>query len=263
MKTNSLRKSSRPRGRYGAYAAAAAAVLVLMFGFLFGGATERAVQFILSPFWKGGLAIEGSVSDFFSVFFYKQAVFDENAKLRDEITDLQSKLLEEQPLRTENEQLSSMLGRMPRGNVAVAAVILRPPEIPYDSFVLDLGAAEGIQAGNIVLASDGAYLGTITETFSNTSKASLASSPGVETKARLGNTPMSFIGKGGGSYEGRVPQAVAVAENDPAYAVPSDYVLGRVAEIATESNNAYRKVTLRSTANLSEERYVFILKAAQ
>ena len=261
MKTNSLQKGNRPREKYGTYVALAAAVFVLIAGFLVSGTIENAVHFALAPFWSGGMAVEGKVSDFFSVFYYKQKILEDNKRLQGEIETLQLKLADDESVKSENATLSAELGKKPKEASFAASVVLRPPELPYDTFMLDLGADDGIAAGDIVLGPDGTYLGSISAAYSGTSKAELASTPGLQTKAILGSEPVSFAGMGGGNYEGRIPQLVNISEGEAVPVSGTGFVFGRVAKIETDANNAYRRVIVSSGENISEIGYVFIVKS--
>ena len=261
MKTNSLQKGNRPREKHGTYVALAAAVLVLIAGFFISGTVENAVHFILTPFWNGGMFVEDKVSDFFSVFYYKQKVLEDNKRLQAEIETLQLKLADDEAVKIENASLNAALGRKPKEASFAAAVILRPPELPYDTFMLDLGTSDGISAGDTVLGPDGTYLGSISEAYSTSAKAELASTPGLQTKVVLGGEQVAFTGKGGGNYEGRIPQAVNISEDEAVPVVGGNFILGHVAKIETDANNAYRRVIVSSGLNLSEARYVFISKS--
>ena len=263
MKTNSLQKGSRSREQYGSYAWAIFACLVVIVGFIFSGTTENILQTVFSPLWQGSLRAEGGVAGIFSVFSFKQSLIDENAKLKAQVQNLSERQADYDAVKNENAQLSAELGRKPKEASFAAAIILRPPELPYDTFMLDLGSADGISLGDTVLGQDGTYLGVISELYDHSSKALLASTSGIETKTMLSRVPVSFIGKGGGTYEARIPQAVQITEGDTAAVVPDSFILGKVAKIEVDANNAYRRVVLSSGINLSEAGYVFIVKKAK
>lgn len=263
MKTNFLQKGSRSRDSYGAYAWALLALFALFFGFIFSSSTERALQFVLSPFWAVGSAVEGRTLDLFSVVFSNQGLLEDNKRLSANLEALQARQADYDALKSQNDELSRELGRKPAGKSVAAAVLLRPPELPYDTFLLDLGTADGVMPGDAVLSDNGAYLGSISEVYDRSSKAVLASSSGIETKALIGTVLVSFIGKGGGVYEGRIPQVVAVSLGEAVPVALGNFILGTVTEVEADANNAYRKIILSSGVNLSETRYVFIEKNSE
>jgi cell shape-determining protein MreC len=121
-------------------------------------------------------------------------------------------------LYAENLELKSRLGRpgvAPRR--ILAGVMLRPPATPYDSLVIDAGAAEGVVEGDIVSAGGTVVVGSISEVYEHMARVTLYSAPGNEYEALLNGTlPTTLSGQGGGSLVAQVPAGTTVAEGDTA-----------------------------------------------
>lgn len=187
--------SNRRRSRTFFYVASAIAVLVLLLILFFARTAFESVFWrIFSPLYAAREHLSGP-SDTEAELAYAQALAADR--------DL---------LAQENEQLKNMLGRTTAHSRIVAAVLQRPPESPYDTFVIDAGEAQGIVLGSMVSAGGGTLIGTVTQVYATASRVTLFSAPGESHQALLvgesENTPITVSGKGGATFVAEVPAGV-------------------------------------------------------
>ncbi len=116
----------------------------------------------------------------------------------------------------ENDELRLLLGDNGEERIA-AAVIARPPLVPYDLLVLDKGSTEGIRVGAPVYYAGNHVLGLISKVFEESSFVTLVSSAGAESTVYLyGPNVFAYAyGEGGGITRISVPQGVELKEGDP------------------------------------------------
>lgn len=95
-----------------------------------------------------------------------------------------------------------------------AAVIGRPPQSPYDTLVLDIGHADGVELGQAVWWPAGVHLGEIVDVREHSAVVELLSSPNVTHPAVVNNTPITVEGRGGDEMYAEIPQAQSAAVGD-------------------------------------------------
>jgi len=168
----------------------------------------------------------------------------ENQDLRDKVTLLLAQNSDRTALAAENISLKAMLGRVEKEKIIYAIVLQKPPISPYDTFILDVGARNGVKVGNIITVGNLA-IGIILETNTGTSKAELFSSPQKVFEGRLGSKGISIqaTGQGGGTFESLVPIGTIVSEGD-ALVLPSvsTKVFGIVEKVETLEEEGFKKV---------------------
>lgn len=188
---------------------------VIMLLFLFRTSITGGASAILAPVWKGSDSASSvifSVSDYFKS---RTALIDENNKLKDDVLSAQTSVLDRNQLFEENLALKERLGRVAQPNAALAAVILRPPEVPYDTLLIDIGSDGDIAVGDKVAAQGTLLVGRISEVYAHTSRVTLFSSPGLSYNGFLrGSIPVTAVGQGGGSLVMQVPYDAGVKVGD-------------------------------------------------
>src|SRR5581483_2968979 len=136
----------------------------------------------------------------------KGALISENEALKAELDQDNEKLLDYEALKSEHAKLLEDYGRDTVGKKILATVLVRPPETPYDTLILDVGSAEGIASGDLVYSTGGIVLGTVSDVSSHTSNVMLFSRTNVVTPTifERSNLSVSMRGIGGGSFEMQV-----------------------------------------------------------
>lgn len=147
----------------------------------------------------------------------------ENVVLRAELASQAARLADRDALYVENLELKSRLSRNAGVPVTLAAVLLRPPAIPYDTLLVDVGYEEGIQQGQLVSAGGTTLIGSVAYVYAHTSRVVLFSAPGetydvmVRPSISLGTSgsiPVQMEGQGAGSLRGQVPAGTSVSVGD-------------------------------------------------
>ncbi|MEK7613230.1 MAG: rod shape-determining protein MreC [Patescibacteria group bacterium] len=131
--------------------------------------------------------------------------------LRAELVSTKAKLADRDVLYAENLDLKKRLNRDANTRTVLAAILMRPPGVPYDTFVIDAGAREGVAVGDLVSAGGTTLIGTVSNVYNGTARVVLFSAPGTSYQGQIaGRIPISVEGQGGGSLRGQVPAGSVV-----------------------------------------------------
>ncbi|MDB5225352.1 MAG: Rod shape-determining protein MreC [Candidatus Adlerbacteria bacterium] len=145
--------------------------------------------------------------------------YSEAVALRAELAAAQARLIDRDALYKENLDLKGRLGRNDTQTPRVlAGVLQRSPWVPYDTLLIDAGAAQGVAVGDWVSAGGQSLIGRVAEVQASTARVELFSAPGQVHQAMLGGTstqPVAVEGQGGGSLQASVPAGTEVSVGDP------------------------------------------------
>lgn len=191
-------------------------VVIVLLRFITPNFLPNSFHFIARPLWKVEDFVSFKFGHLVSYFQSKKILTDENNNLREQISRMNIQLLSNAVLVKENKDLKEAVGRIFSKNQVAAFVLTRPPQSPYDTFTLDVGADFQIKKGDNVVVGDSLWIGKITEVYSNTSIATLLSSSNHPLNLVIARTglPITVYGQGGGNFEAQVPRGVVVLEGD-------------------------------------------------
>lgn len=221
---------------------------------------KKSFQDIAYPFWKS----KAFVSDRFFVLgsFFKSrgSIIEENEELKRKLMAFEIESNNLDLLRKENNQLRDLLNRGEDKEVLPAFILSRPPQMPYDIFLIDIGQNSNLKGGEDVYFKN-IILGKVIKVFEKTAQVRISSSGGLETDAfieRL-NLPVKVTGKGNGNFESKLPQEVDVEIGD-VLIVPGEHgkLLGQIEEVERNPSSSFIKILLRLPVNLSEIRWVSV-----
>lgn len=171
----------------------------------------------IGPLARFSNALSARTAYLFSSFADAAALSKENETLVNESLALASK---NQALTQRVADLTALLGNVstPTKSI-VASVILRPPESPYDSLLVDLGSRDGVTLHMLALGPGDVPLGTVIELHEQSARVELYSAPGKETNGWVGNTkiPLTIIGRGGGALEATISRSALIEIGDIVY----------------------------------------------
>ncbi len=141
---------------------------------------------------------------------------EEIARLKAELAGVSGSQSTIARLGQENTELRLLLGDGGEERIA-AAVIARPPLVPYDLLVLDRGNMHGVRVGAPVYYAEKHVVGLVSRVFEESSLVTLISTAGAETTVYLyGPNVFAYAyGEGGGVTRISVPQGVELKEGDP------------------------------------------------
>ena len=214
------------------------------------------------PFWTTGNTTGSGISGFFSLMRSKQSLAEQNSALSEEISALKEKLSGYDFVVQDNLEMKQTLFGDPK-KYSVARIISRPNISAYDTFILDAGSDRGIQKGSKVLSGEKTVIGTVEETYSQSSKVRLFSTAGQKVNVLLGpeNIPAEILGMGGGFFTVEIPNGADVKEGDIAVlAENSAYVVATVTSKEKTDTDSFQKFYLESPAKIFVMKYVEVEK---
>jgi cell shape-determining protein MreC len=170
-------------------------------------------------------------------------------------------LIQSSTLQTENAELKTLLKRHEISGGMLGAVLSRPYYSPYDTFIIDIGAADGIEAGNIVF-SEMALVGIVEVAYKKTARVKLFSSPGMEIEVSVGGRriPALAHGLGGGSFQMKLPYDISIKEGDAVF-YPSleSPLIGVVKVVKSKQANPLQTILFQTPKNIWETRFVMVV----
>lgn len=178
---------------------------------LFGGA-DAGTQMLSTVF--------GSFTDKVDLVARNQALHEENTALRNENLVLTTRLAE--------------AGLFEDDAGAIARVVARPPQSPYDTLVVALDAGSGVFAGMEAFAPGGIPVGVVEQVLGSFASVELFSAPGRVTEGWVGDTnlPITLRGAGGGTFRATAARAEELREGVSVYVPgPGKQPLGTVARM--------------------------------
>jgi cell shape-determining protein MreC len=216
---------------------------------------------IASPIWKiRDMVVNSSIIGYFKS---KKTLMDEKLALEQKLFLAGNMISMNDVLTNENENLKDLLGRKDiKAKTVLATILVKPPQTPYDSIVIDIGDDNGINVGDKVVANANVYIGEISEVFPHSAKAILYSSPGRKLSVVLGTSQISVesVGVGGGNFHILLPREVEVKEGD-VIVIPSitPNVFGIVEKINFQDKDSFQTVLFKSPVNVSELTFVEVV----
>jgi cell shape-determining protein MreC len=158
--------------------------------------------------------------------------------------------------------LKELLGRTVFTNTILGAVLVRPNVSLYDTFVIDIGAREGISVGDLIVVSGDTIMGTISEVYNTTSKVKLFSTPGEITRVTIGASAISADaeGRGGGNFQAKLPRDVDVEEGDSVI-MPgiTQKLFGVVEKVVSNPTDPFKTILFKNPINSAEIEWVQVI----
>jgi cell shape-determining protein MreC len=225
----------------------------------------RTTSFTISkPLWLLSDIVAKTSIKIKNYFVFKDSLISENLSLKEEILNSKLKEVDYEILSKEFENLKNQLGRRENTSHIVSRVLSKPPNSPYDTFVIDVGSSDGISLGNKVFISNNIIIGLIKNVTPHTSLVELFSNGDLKQETTLSRTGASFVlkGLGGANLELEVPKDTDIVWGDIfLYPKFSPSIIGSVYYIDTNSQNSFKKIYIRVPGNVFSTKYVFVEKA--
>jgi cell shape-determining protein MreC len=212
------------------------------------------------PVWQAQQAIVDTAHDASVLVRTKSSVFRDNDRLLGENAELNNSMIDYQVLKSENDQLRELLGRIPEtSKFTLATILAKPNRSPYDTIIIDIGSNSGVEIGQRVYANASIPLGQISKVNDKTSLVMLYSNPGQKTEVILdgSNASVELVGRGGGNFEMIIPLELS-ANKGWAVLLPntSTEVIAIIEEIISTPTDPIKKVLLRSPINIQSIKWV-------
>lgn len=230
---------------------------------------------VLSPFQRASEAVSSWVSENLDMLFNSRDYYDENRRLKEEIAELTSQMVDYIEVKQENEHLREMveLSEVSPGMEfsEPCTVIGRTANDAFGSFFIDKGSMDGISAGDPVVTKSG-LVGFVSEADYTYSRVT----PILSNELSIGVycVRTGEIGVTEGSYaladEGcmrmlYVPLECLLTEGDiivtSGYSgvVPKDIVVGRVGEIEIAANGLSKTAIIYPAVLPDELKTVYVI----
>lgn len=249
MKKTSFTRHSAlvPRGFRAAGAALAAAAIAIM---LLRGLAPGFFITVAAPLWRASAALAGDFHDLLAVFAGPAALQERLDAVKAENEALRA---ENAALAAKARDLSRLIGSRAEPAPGIpAGVLVRPPESPYDSLIIDAGTDEGVMNGAEAFGPGGIPIGRVASVVKSSARVALFSSSGAETSAWVGEgrVPLTLAGLGGGAFQATAPKDAGIVQNDIVYvAGPGALPFGTVVRVDTDASSPSATLRIRASVN--------------
>lgn len=220
-------------------------VLVLVLSNIFGPGNTIWTD-LFYPFIKTGDYFYKNINKIGGFFSDKSELIEKNNKLMDEIENYQLDLMDYEVLKNENSRLREELKIKPPGEFIYTSVVSRPPQIPLDTLLLNVGIADSVKIGDLVLVSNKILIGKITKVSNHKSTIALNSFAEAVFYGFIARTSESLEvkGIGGGNMEAKVPLNFDVMPGDKVMISDSEKFLAAIVGAVTEDKSLGSKSVL-------------------
>ena len=236
-------------------------VAVFLAGFLLFTFLKGPLVSLISPLWRGENILTRSAGNFFQYWRTKGGLISENESLKNKVSSLTLQVSALDASLAGRQSLETLFNRKLSQNEVVASVLTRPPQSPYDLFVIDAGASDGVKVGDKVKLPEGALLGTVSDVFTHSAKVKLFTSAGVKTPGILerGGIPVELLGRGAGNFRVEVPRETSVMPGDKILSAEANATLvGIVEGVEAKPTDAFKTVLAASPASIFTIRFVTV-----
>lgn len=238
-------------------------VVLFLVQYFFSSFLKTSFTYISKPVLYIVDLVESPFSNIGGYFRTKGSLIKENLSLKDSLAELELKEYDYDLLQKENDDLKTQLGRSLPVKKIIANILLKPPQSPYDTFVIDIGSKDGVVLGSKAYISDKIIIGVISEVRNSSSVIELLSTSGKATNATLERTGASYglVGLGGQNYKLEVPKDTDMAWGD-VFVFPGieRSIVGSIYYIDTNSQNAFKTAYIRAPVNTFSYKNVLIDK---
>lgn len=218
---------------------------------------------MFNPLWKLENNFIQGVHSVGSYFSSKQKLESENTLLKNQLSEIQTRLVDRDILFRENLDLKNIVDRKPEGNFVLATVLVKPSRSLYDTLIIDIGSNAGLEIGQIVYAFGAVPIGTISQVGSKTATVTLYSTSGQKIVGRLENTKIDveLVGRGGGNFELKLPRDI-ILESGMQVLFPDlmPAVIATVTKSITDPRDPVQTFLLTSPVNINQLHWVQVEK---
>lgn len=200
----------------------------------------------------------------------RSELLSENEKLRDEVTALQTQLIQLQEADIENETLRRQLdfkSAVPSYQLLSSEVIGHDPNAFMQYVIIDRGADDGLAEGMPVL-TDAGLVGRISRISANSARVMLISDPSSSVSAIVQRSRASGIVRGDVTTQVRmiyIPPEQDVQVGDVVLTsglganFPRRLVIGRIAEVARSDVGMFQEAIVATPQHLNDLQVVMVL----
>ena len=258
-----------------------AVVAVLLGGMLYSATTgglatlpEKVLSYVVIPVQKAAAWVSDGLTDFFTVFFDARENYEDNLRLKEEISDLRKQLVDYEATKTENERLKEITGLKELQEdieFQPAGVIARDPDDRFGSFTIDAGTLHGVSVRDPVVTGEG-LVGYVSEVGPLYAKVVTILSPDlnvgameIRTKdtgnvtgsvelAAKGRTRLELLPK-----DTQIKAGDIIVTSGTSGFFPQRIPIGTVEEVVPEKSGITCTAVIRPVSEIDEIKNVFVL----
>lgn len=237
-------------------------VLIFAIDFATSGALRAGVRSLGAIAWSAG-ASAGNALFGQGYFSSKRALTAEIESLRDALARYAAEDGRHEILEKENNELRALVGLRSEEEGIAAPIISSTSASPYGTFLVGVGAKDGVYIGDAVLAGSarGFVIGRIAEVGARSSLVKELFAPGEALEAIARGAGLSLEGRGGGNAHAEVPSSLAIAEGDvvtsPLFA---GRVVGLIGFVSAEQGSARKRIYVRAPLSTADLRFVYVVR---
>jgi rod shape-determining protein MreC len=253
-----------------------AVVVFLVIGILFlalGGFLRPMLGMIMDPFINAQRWLSErfmALYDFFTLPRDLTVLLQRNALLEDEVSNLQSQVIQLQEQLREAEVLYSLLDfarARPQDKYIAAAVIGRDPSPFLHYIIIDHGSDDGIRHGMPVVTQQG-LVGKIDAVTASASRIQLITDPGSVVNVRLqsqnadaqvkgsvaGEVTLEMLTQNVNLTSGEILLTSGLGGN-----YPGDVIVGQVVEVEKNENQLFQSALVQPVVDFTALRAVLVI----
>ena len=236
---------------------------------------ENVVQVVVTPVQKLFTNVGNGISDFFGYFSDIDKLKDEINALKKENSQLKEDLNKSEISSRENEELRKLLSlkkAYPELELEAAQIIARDPSNWYNTFTIDKGAVDGINANQPVISVDRTLVGRISEVGTTWARVITINDPGHSAGAEIvrsgeygivegessadegGNCRLSFVSKNANIIVG---DKVVTSGMGGIY--PKGLTIGKVLDIRPDVQGISQYAVISPEADIDNIKAVLIV----
>ncbi len=253
-----------------------AVVVFLVVGILFlalGGFLRPLLGAVMDPFVNAQRWISERFMEVYDFFTLPRDVADllqKNSELEDEVSGLQSQVIQLQEQLREADVLYSLLDyarSRPQDKYIASAVIGRDPSPFLHYIIIDHGSDDGIQHGMPVVTQQG-LVGKVDAVTASAARIQLITDPGSVVNVRLQNQTSDAQISGSVTGEVTLEMLTQNVELTPGEILltsglggnyPGDVIVGQVMEINSTENQLFQTALVQPVVDFSALRAVLVI----
>jgi len=223
-----------------------------------GGITSTAVDI--------GQSIKGVFTGGFKYFGNTKKLKEENKKLKEQIEDLEYKLLEIETIEADNQNLREKLEIKDRYNhfkLVYADIVIKNYDNFDETFVIDKGTSDGIKEKQTVITKDG-LLGYISKVSKNTAVVTTILDPNVSVGVEISSVNKNALVKGDFSLKNEaklkltyIPIDVEISKDEMVYTsgigevYPKGIPVGTIEKVINKKNEIDRYAIVKPLVDIN------------
>jgi rod shape-determining protein MreC len=233
---------------------------------------ERVGSFILAPFQMGVSGTVDEAANFVSTIQRVRDLATENADYKDQLDQLQSKLVQMHELEVENRDLRNLLGMTERSGPGqlIAVQVIARDDTPYvQAITIDKGWNDGVKQDAVVITHKG-LVGHVERVNPTSSKVRLINDLNSSVSVRL-QTDSRTTGVLRGQSQGNlmviayIPQTDVVQQTDVVLTsglgemYPEGLVVGKVARVERKDADPFQAAVVEPAVEMDKLERLYVL----